>query len=168
MEHSKPSVYVEPSGDAANNFMLWPTDLDIVQAMGLNAYRFSLEWAGRRIFGRHAGPLQGDDCWLPGARTASGRHFQPFFHSGLPGIVLPPGIGNKLMDAGRVMQEAAAKAHGARVEVPGGQCALGRGCADHHRQHAGRAPVVVTEHGVNADARPADPGRPRRTQESHG
>lgn len=45
MEHSKPSVYMELSGDAANGFVLWPADLDIVKAMGLNACRFSLEWA---------------------------------------------------------------------------------------------------------------------------
>jgi len=45
LEHVADSVYVEPSGDAANSFALWPTDLDLVRGMGLNAYRFSLEWA---------------------------------------------------------------------------------------------------------------------------
>jgi beta-glucosidase len=45
MEHAKPTVYMEPSGDAANSFALWPTDLDLVKNMGLNTYRFSLEWA---------------------------------------------------------------------------------------------------------------------------
>jgi beta-glucosidase len=45
MEHAHPTVYAEPSGDAANSFMLWRTDLDLVKAMGLNSYRFSLEWA---------------------------------------------------------------------------------------------------------------------------
>lgn len=44
MEHAKPTVYAEPSGDAANSFMLWRTDLDLVKGMGLNTYRFSLEW----------------------------------------------------------------------------------------------------------------------------
>ncbi|RZF61154.1 glycoside hydrolase family 1 protein [Sphingomonas populi] len=37
--------YAEPAGDAANGFELWPTDLDLAKAMGLNSYRFSLEWA---------------------------------------------------------------------------------------------------------------------------
>lgn len=37
--------YADHSGDAANSFELWPVDLDMVKAMGLNTYRFSLEWA---------------------------------------------------------------------------------------------------------------------------
>jgi beta-glucosidase len=45
LEHMKPTVYVEPSGDAANSFLLWERDLDLVKSLGLNAYRFSLEWA---------------------------------------------------------------------------------------------------------------------------
>lgn len=45
MEHARPTVYSEPSGDAANSFALWRTDLDLVKSLGLNSYRFSLEWA---------------------------------------------------------------------------------------------------------------------------
>lgn len=45
LEHVKPTVFVEPSGDAVNSFELWATDLDLVKAMGLNSYRFGLEWA---------------------------------------------------------------------------------------------------------------------------
>ncbi|MBU6207340.1 MAG: family 1 glycosylhydrolase [Alphaproteobacteria bacterium] len=45
MEHVKPTIFAEPSGDACNSFVLWETDLDLVKDMGLNAYRFSLEWA---------------------------------------------------------------------------------------------------------------------------
>jgi beta-glucosidase len=45
LEHVKPTVYAQPSGDAANSFVLWPVDLDLVKSMGLNAYRFSLEWS---------------------------------------------------------------------------------------------------------------------------
>ncbi len=45
LEQTKPSVFAEPSGDAVNSFELWPQDLDIVKALGLNSYRFSLEWA---------------------------------------------------------------------------------------------------------------------------
>ena len=43
-EHVSPTVYAEPSGDAANSFELWGTDMDLVKGMGLNSYRFSLEW----------------------------------------------------------------------------------------------------------------------------
>lgn len=45
LENVKPTVYAEPSGDAVNGFALWPQDLDLVRALGLNSYRFSLEWA---------------------------------------------------------------------------------------------------------------------------
>jgi beta-glucosidase len=45
LENTKPSVFAEPSGDACNSFTLWPIDMDLVKRMGLNTYRFSLEWA---------------------------------------------------------------------------------------------------------------------------
>ncbi|WP_226017939.1 family 1 glycosylhydrolase [Novosphingobium sp. FKTRR1] len=45
MENVKPTTFAEPSGDAANSFELWRTDLDLVKGLGLNTYRFSLEWA---------------------------------------------------------------------------------------------------------------------------
>jgi len=45
LEHMRPSAYAEPSGDAANSFELWRDDLDLVRGLGLNTYRFSLEWA---------------------------------------------------------------------------------------------------------------------------
>jgi beta-glucosidase len=35
----------EPSGDACDSLHRWAEDLDLVAAMGLNAYRFSIEWA---------------------------------------------------------------------------------------------------------------------------
>ncbi|MEZ0243811.1 MAG: family 1 glycosylhydrolase [Sphingomonas sp.] len=44
-EHVTPTVFAEPSGDAANSFELWPVDLGLVKKLGLNSYRFSLEWA---------------------------------------------------------------------------------------------------------------------------
>lgn len=45
LENTAPSAYKERSGDAANSFEMWRTDLDLVKALGLNSYRFSLEWA---------------------------------------------------------------------------------------------------------------------------
>ncbi|WP_277983373.1 glycoside hydrolase family 1 protein [Sphingomonas faeni] len=45
LEHVKPTVFAEPSGDAVNSFALWPQDMDIVKQLGLNSYRFSIEWA---------------------------------------------------------------------------------------------------------------------------
>ncbi len=45
LENVKPTIFAEPSGDADNSFELWETDLDLVKSIGLNTYRFSLEWA---------------------------------------------------------------------------------------------------------------------------
>jgi len=45
LENVKPTIFSEPSRDAANSLELWPVDLDLVKGMGLNTYRFSLEWA---------------------------------------------------------------------------------------------------------------------------
>ena len=45
VERVQPTIYREPSRDACNSFALWPADMDLVKALGLNTYRFSLEWA---------------------------------------------------------------------------------------------------------------------------
>ncbi|WP_394654241.1 family 1 glycosylhydrolase [uncultured Sphingomonas sp.] len=45
IENLPGTIFADRSGDAANSFELWPTDLDLVKGMGLNSYRFSLEWA---------------------------------------------------------------------------------------------------------------------------
>jgi len=44
LENVKPSLASAPSGDADNSLELWPVDLDLVKGLGLNAYRFSIEW----------------------------------------------------------------------------------------------------------------------------
>lgn len=45
LESVSPTVFQEPSGEACRSWQLWETDLDLAQALGLNAYRFSAEWA---------------------------------------------------------------------------------------------------------------------------
>jgi len=45
LENVSPSVFQDRSGKAANGWELWESDLDLVAGMGLNAYRFSVEWA---------------------------------------------------------------------------------------------------------------------------
>lgn len=45
VEHLRPTLFREVSGDAANSLEMWPADLDLVKSLGLNTYRFSLEWA---------------------------------------------------------------------------------------------------------------------------
>ena len=44
LENVQPTIYAQPSADACNSFELWRADLDLARAIGLNAYRFSLEW----------------------------------------------------------------------------------------------------------------------------
>jgi beta-glucosidase len=45
LENTTPTVFAERSGDAIGSFERWPTDLDLVRGLGLDTYRFSLEWA---------------------------------------------------------------------------------------------------------------------------
>lgn len=44
LENVTPTLAPVPSGDADNSLELWPLDLDIVKSLGLNAFRFSIEW----------------------------------------------------------------------------------------------------------------------------
>ena len=45
LENIAPTSFKEPSGDACNSLVLWPKDLDLVRDLGLNTYRFSIEWS---------------------------------------------------------------------------------------------------------------------------
>ena len=45
LENVTPTIFKERSGKATNGWELWESDLDIVAGLGLNAYRFSVEWA---------------------------------------------------------------------------------------------------------------------------
>jgi beta-glucosidase len=45
VENVTPTLFAEPSGKAANNWELWREDIDLAKEMGLNAYRFSVEWS---------------------------------------------------------------------------------------------------------------------------
>ncbi|WNM26608.1 family 1 glycosylhydrolase [Demequina capsici] len=44
LENVEPTVFVEPSGAACGSWERWPEDLDLAAGLGLNAYRFSVEW----------------------------------------------------------------------------------------------------------------------------
>lgn len=45
LENQQPTVFTTPSGDACNSFALWETDLNLARNLGLNCYRFGIEWA---------------------------------------------------------------------------------------------------------------------------
>ena len=44
-EHKADTIVAEPSGDACDSWNRWREDLKLVADMGLNAYRFSVEWS---------------------------------------------------------------------------------------------------------------------------
>jgi beta-glucosidase len=45
MEHVPGTPYVEPSGDACDHYHRYRQDIALLAELGLNAYRFSIEWA---------------------------------------------------------------------------------------------------------------------------
>jgi beta-glucosidase len=45
MEHVPGTIFREPSGDACDHYRLYRQDLKMLKELGLNAYRFSIEWA---------------------------------------------------------------------------------------------------------------------------
>ena len=45
LEHADGSPALEPSGDACDSFHRYPEDISLLAAAGLQAYRFSIEWA---------------------------------------------------------------------------------------------------------------------------
>lgn len=45
LEHVSPTVFAEPSGQACDSYRRWREDVGLAAGLGLNAYRFSVEWA---------------------------------------------------------------------------------------------------------------------------
>ena len=45
MEHMEHTTFTEPSGDACDHYNRYPEDMKLAADAGLNAYRFSVEWA---------------------------------------------------------------------------------------------------------------------------
>ena len=45
LEWAENSIFAEPSGDACDHYHRYPEDVAALAGLGLNAYRFSLEWA---------------------------------------------------------------------------------------------------------------------------
>lgn len=45
LEQARPSIFREPSGDAVDQWNRFADDVAILAALGLKAYRFSIEWA---------------------------------------------------------------------------------------------------------------------------
>jgi beta-glucosidase len=45
MEHVEPTIFADPSGDACDQYHRYEDDLALLEKLGFNAYRFSVEWA---------------------------------------------------------------------------------------------------------------------------
>ncbi|HSV85927.1 MAG TPA: family 1 glycosylhydrolase [Levilinea sp.] len=57
LEHLPGTFFVEPSGDACDHYHRYPQDIKLLADLGLNAYRFSIEWAR----------VQPEQDWFSGA-----------------------------------------------------------------------------------------------------
>jgi beta-glucosidase len=45
LEHLPDTIFTEPSGDACDHYHRYPQDIALLAELGLNTYRFSIEWA---------------------------------------------------------------------------------------------------------------------------
>ena len=45
LEHLKPSMFAEPSGDACDHYHRYAEDIKLLAGLGLNTYRFGIEWS---------------------------------------------------------------------------------------------------------------------------
>jgi len=45
LEHTEPTLFAEPSLDACDHYHRFPEDIKLLAGLGLNTYRFSIEWA---------------------------------------------------------------------------------------------------------------------------
>ena len=45
LENVKPTLFAEPSGSACDHYHRYPDDIKLLASLGLNTYRFSIEWA---------------------------------------------------------------------------------------------------------------------------
>ncbi len=45
LEHLPGTIFKEPSGDACDHYHLYPQDIALLDELGFNSYRFSIEWA---------------------------------------------------------------------------------------------------------------------------
>ncbi|HVN64876.1 MAG TPA: family 1 glycosylhydrolase, partial [Candidatus Binataceae bacterium] len=45
MEHAKNTFFMEPSGDACDQYHRYREDIELLASLGFNSYRFSIEWA---------------------------------------------------------------------------------------------------------------------------
>ena len=66
MEWAENSTFNEPSGDACDHYHRYPEDIAMLAELGLNAYRFSLEWSRIEpepglLLARRPRPLRTDD-----------------------------------------------------------------------------------------------------------
>lgn len=45
LEHVKPTIFAEPSGDACDHYHRYADDIKLLASLGFNTYRFSIEWS---------------------------------------------------------------------------------------------------------------------------
>jgi beta-glucosidase len=45
LENVKPTLFADPSCISCDNYHCYPDDIKLLASLGLNTYRFSIEWA---------------------------------------------------------------------------------------------------------------------------
>ncbi|MFD1613215.1 glycoside hydrolase family 1 protein [Sphingomonas tabacisoli] len=86
MEHIKPQTFTDLSGDADDSYHRWRDDIALMKAIGLNAYRFSIEWSriepARGQFSR--AELDHYKRFIAALRDAEIEPVMTFFHVAAP------------------------------------------------------------------------------------
>ena len=87
-ERAPGAAFREPSGRACNSYELWREDVDLVAGLGLDAYRFSVEWARVELtegeFSAEAlAHYRAIDGPLPRGGDRAGGHLQPLHRAAL-------------------------------------------------------------------------------------
>ena len=76
LEQLPGSSFAERSGDAVDFYHRWKEDIDLLKSLGLNAFRFGIEWARvepvpRRVLGRPSSPTTGGSSTTASRRASS-------------------------------------------------------------------------------------------------
>src|SRR5207245_2663660 len=102
LEHVKPTLFAEPSGDACDHYHRYADDIKLLARLGFNTYRFAIEWAriepqegffSRADIRRARGGLRQLRLLAPGCGREDGRR---------PGRRAPPRFGRDEVGARQV------------------------------------------------------------------
>ena len=174
-EHDPDAGYAESSGDACDSLHRWPEDVELVAAMGLGAYRFSLEWsriepAEGEFSNAGAGPLPADLRGMPPTGHRPRGHLPPLHHPDLARLPRRVGGGGRARTFARFVTRAGdhlgdligwactineLNLIGVKAYDPGASQA---GSTDNFARHLAINEAMVRAHRLGVDALRSGPG----------